>query len=65
METQLTSKGFVTHTKLPLMHENDDISDVDKVAYFFELSEGPAYLAVKGFRGAWGYSDRFLVCTLS
>ena len=31
------------------IHENEDISDVNKMAYLFGLLEGPAYSAVKGF----------------
>ena len=31
------------------IHENEDISDVNKMAYLFDLLEGPAYSAVKGF----------------
>ena len=31
------------------IHENEDISDVNKMAYLFGLLGGPAYSAVKGF----------------
>ena len=31
------------------IHENEDISDVNKMAYLFGLLEGPARAAVKGF----------------
>ena len=31
------------------IHEIEDISDVNKMAYLFGLLEGPAYSAVKGF----------------